>query len=205
MERRDCTAKGVLANIATAGALVAGAMLAASATAGAEPPPPGLPADPVVPAPQGPTGMIPPLSTLTSPLAQSGATPETRTGGLPTQPFADGPANEFFLAQNPVPEAPGEAPGGAPPNLTAFNNAYLLPQNLVPAAPGEGQLYDVAPGEEMANIGPLDVLSRVHQMHVDGYLKGGLLGQAPQEQHGEPAPPAPDPALPLPPPPPPGE
>ena len=88
----------------------------------------------------------------------------------------------------PVPEAPGGPPGGAPPNLTAFNNAYLLPQNVVPAAPGEGQMYDVAPGEENANISPLDPFRRMHHMHVDGYLKGGLLGQMPEQQLGEPLP-----------------
>ena len=198
MKSRDRTAKEVVANIATAGALVVCVMLASSAIAAADPPAPGVPADPTVPAPPAATGMIPPLSTLTQPLAQSGATPETMTGGLPDRPFAGGPDNEYVLAQNPVPEAPGEAPGGTPPNLTAFNNAYLLPQNLVPAAPGEGQLYDVAPGKEAAAITPLDLLRRVHHMHVDGYLKGGLLGQKPPEEFGEPVPPPADPVLPVP-------
>lgn len=218
----SAVAKDVISKIAVAGMLVAGAALVSSANASADPPPPGLPADPAVPAPPAPIGMIPPLSTLTSPLAQSGASPESLTGGLPTQPFTGNPDNEYFLAQNPVPEAPGGPPGGAPPNLTAFNNAYLLPQNVVPAAPGEGQMYDVAPGEENANLSPLDPFRRMHHMHVDGYLKGGLLGQMPEQQLGEPlpgtAPPpgtavppglveflpeAPDPALPVPPPPPP--
>jgi hypothetical protein len=49
----------------------------------------------------------------------------------------------------------------------------------VPAASGEGQIYDVAPGEEAAGITPFDLLKRVHHMHVDGYLEGGLLGQMP--------------------------
>ena len=123
-----------------------------------------------------------------SPLAQRGATPEERSGGLPVQPFTGNPDNEYFLAQNPAPEAPGGPAGGTPPNLTAFNNAYLLPQNLAPSAPGEGQVYDVPPGDENANIAPLDPFRRLHHMHVDGYLKGGLLGQAPQEQLGEPLP-----------------
>ena len=173
--------------VALAGMLAAGAVFSSSAIAAAEPPPPELPGDPAAPAPPQP-GMIPPLGDLMSPLAQRGATPKERSGGLPVQPFTGNPDNEYFLAQNPAPEAPGGPAGGTPPNLTAFNNAYLLPQNLAPSAPGEGQVYDVPPGDENANIAPLDPFRRLHHMHVDGYLKGGLLGQAPQEQLGEPLP-----------------
>jgi len=69
-----------------------------------------------------------------------------------------------------------------------ITNSYLLAQNLVPSAPGQGTMYDVAPGEENANLSGIDWLKRMHHMHVDGYLKGGLLGQVPQSQLGEPLP-----------------
>jgi hypothetical protein len=72
--------------------------------------------------------------------------------------------------------------------LNAFNNSYLLPQTLKPSAPGKGTVYDVAPGEENADIAGIDWLKRMHHMHVDGYLNGGLLGQMPQSQLGEPLP-----------------
>ncbi len=173
--------------IAVAGLLAAGAVVASQAIAGADPPPPEVPADPAAPTPPAPNG-IPPLADLTSPLAQSGGSPTGLSGGLPANPFTGNPDNAYFLAQNPVPEASGGAGVGTPPNLSAFNNAWLLPQNLAPAAPGEGQVYDVPPGEENANITPIDPFRRMHHMHVDGYLKGGLLGQLPQQQLGEPLP-----------------
>jgi hypothetical protein len=183
-------AKEILAK-AVAGALVAGAALASSATAAADPPPPDIPVDPAAPAPPSANG-IPPLSDLTSPLAQNGAGPAGLAGGLPENPLqgtlTGNHDSEYFLAQNPVPEAPGGDPGGTPPNLSAFNNAWLLPQNLVPSAPGAGQVYDVPPGEENANVGPLDPFRRMHHMNTDGLLKGGLLGQMPKEQLGEPLP-----------------
>ena len=176
--------------IAVAGLLTAGAVIAFPATAAADPAPPEIPVDPAAhapPAPPAPNG-IPPLSELTSPLAQSGADPPGLSGGLPANPFTGNPDNAYFLAQNPIPTASGGSAVGTPPNLSAFNNAWLLPQNLVPSAPGEGQVYDVPPGEENANIAPLDPFRRMHHMHVDGYLKGGLLGQMPKEQLGEPLP-----------------
>src|SRR6476620_5177308 len=132
--------------VALASMLAAGAVIAFPAIAAADPPAPEIPVDPAAPAPPPPGG-IPPLADLTSPLAQSGTSSQPLSGGLPLQVFSGDHNNEYFLAQNPVPAAPGVASGGpavaTPPNLSPFNNAYLLPQNLVRAAPGEGQVYDV--------------------------------------------------------------
>ena len=74
------------------------------------------------------------------------------------------------------------------PNLHAFNNAYGPQQNLVPSAPGEGEQFDVAPGEENADVNARTWMGRYIDMYRAGMLKGGLLGQVPQEQLGEPLP-----------------
>ena len=74
-----------------------------------------------------------------------------------------------------------------------------MPLNDVPSAPGQGTLYGVPPGEDAAP-GFLAYLGRVHQEAVDGRLRGGLLGQYPQSQLGEPLPgTAPLPGTPIPP------
>jgi hypothetical protein len=91
------------------------------------------------------------------------------------------------LGQNAAPSAPGAGPG-VTPNLQAFNNAYGPQQNLVPSAPGEGQQFDVAPGDENANVNARTWMGRYIDMYRAGMLKGGLLGQVPQEQLGEPLP-----------------
>jgi hypothetical protein len=91
------------------------------------------------------------------------------------------------LGQNAAPSAPGTGPGVVP-NLQAFNNAYGPQQNLVPSAPGDGQQFDVAPGDENANVNARTWMGRYIDMYRAGMLKGGLLGQVPQEQLGEPLP-----------------
>ncbi len=104
--------------------------------------------------------------------------------GAPNIPGLDGTT---VLGQNATPSAPGAGPG-VTPNLHAFNNAYGPQQNLVPSAPGEGQQFDVAPGEENADVNARTWVGRYIDMYRAGMLKGGLLGQLPQEQLGEPLP-----------------
>ena len=93
---------------------------------------------------------------------------------------------------------------------------YGVPQNEVPSAPGQGQQFDVAPGDENADVNGRTWLGRYIDLYRDGRLRGSLLGQLPQQQLGEPlpgtAPPPgtnippglvqflPDPAVPPPPP-----
>jgi hypothetical protein len=85
------------------------------------------------------------------------------------------------LGQNALPSAPGVGPG-AVPNLNAFNNAYGPQQCLAPSAPGKCEQFDVAPGEENADVPKREWLGRYIDMYRAGMLKGGLLGQVPQEQ-----------------------
>lgn len=121
--------------------------------------------------------------------------------GPPPEPGAPIPGldENTVLGQNPVPSAPGAGPG-TPPNLRAFNNAYGPQQNLVPSAPGQGQQFGVAPGQESADTDARTWLGRYIDMYRAGMLRGGLLGQMPQEQLGEPLPgTAPPPGTDLPP------
>ena len=129
----------------------------------------------MVGAPLGPNGL--------SVLAQTGAPTQPGHLGAPQVVGLD-PAT--LLAQQPVPSAPG-APG-APPNLNLFNNGYGIQQNIEPAAPGEGQQFDVAPGQENANVSRREWLGRYVDMYRAGMLKGGLIGQMPQEDLGKPLP-----------------
>ena len=55
----------------------------------------------------------------------------------------------------------------------------------MPAAPGKGEQFDVAPGEENADVSKREWLGRYIDLYRAGDLKGGLLGQVPQEQLGE--------------------
>ncbi len=135
-------------------------------------------ADPPVEPPSDPA--VPPTSTVGSTLAQNGAPGAGR-------PDISAYGNALALAQNPAPAAPGGAPA-TPPNLNAFNNQYLLPQNLAPSAPGQGQIFGVAPGDENGSTTFLEYLKRLHASYRAGGLKGGLLGQMPQEQLVEPLP-----------------
>src|SRR6185436_20289414 len=58
-------------------------------------------------------------------------------------------------------------------------------QNIAPAAPGKGQEFDVAPGDEHADVTRREWFGRYIDMYRAGMLKGGLLGQMPKEQLGE--------------------
>ena len=167
-----------------AGALAVGAAVAfaASAAAAPPPPPPGDPAPapgpavPVIGEPLGPNGL--------GVLAQSGQEGVPGALGAPNVPGLDATT---VLGQNPLPATPGAGPGIVP-NLNVFNNAYGLPQNDVPAAPGQGTQFDVAPGQENADVSRREWLGRYIDMYRDGRLRGGLLGQMPQEQLGAPLP-----------------
>jgi hypothetical protein len=117
-------------------------------------------------------------------LAQSGQEPAPGALGAPPIIGID---QTTALGQNAVPSAPGAGPGVVP-NLNPFNNAYGIQQNIAPAAPGQGQQFDVAPGDENADVSRREWLGRYVDMYRAGMLKGGLLGQMPQEQLGEPLP-----------------
>jgi hypothetical protein len=183
-----------VANIAVLGALAVGAAVASLATAAADPPPPDpvlLPVDPAAPAPPPPPGpSIPVLGANLGPagfniLAQNGSDPAPGSLGVP-QTLDTNP--QSLLGQNVVPSAPGQGVPGAPVNLDPLNNAYVMPQNEKPAAPGQGAQVGVAPGEENDHLGRVDYLKQWHDLYKNGNLKGALLGQAPQEQLGEPLP-----------------
>jgi hypothetical protein len=151
----------VVAAVAAACALTVGAVVLGTASAAADPaPPPPPPGDPTPPV----------------------AVPEPSDS-----PDISGLDESTVLGQNAVPSAPGAGPGVVP-NLRAFNNAYGPQQNLVPSAPGQGQQFDVAPGEENADVNARTWMGRYIDMYRAGMLKGGLLGQVPQEQLGEPLP-----------------
>ena len=169
---------------APAALLAAGAAVVLASTAQAQPPlppePPPAPAGPNIPvigAPLGPEGW--------NVLAQSG--PQTAPTGPLGVPAIPGIQRDTVLGQNPVPSAPGAGPGVVP-SLRAFNNAYGVPQNEVPAAPGQGQQFDVAPGDENADVNGRTWLGRYIDLYRDGRLRGSLLGQLPQEQLGQPLP-----------------
>jgi hypothetical protein len=133
---------------------------------------------PVIGAPLGPNGL--------NVLAQNGVAPADVPGGLGAPPVV-GLDQATVLGQLPAPSAPGTDPG-APPNLNPFNNAYGLGQCLTPSAPGKCEQFDVAPGEEHADVSRREWFGRYIDMYRAGMLKGGLLGQMPQQQLGEPLP-----------------
>jgi hypothetical protein len=180
-----------VANFATAGFMTLGAAVAFAATAVADPPPPPepvlpAPADapapepsppvPVIGAPLGPTGL--------GVLAQNGQPGDPAALGAPPVVGMD---QTTVLGQNAIPSAPGAGPGVVP-NLNPFNNAYGPQQCLVPSAPGKCEQFDVAPGDENNDVSRREWLGRYIDMYRAGMLKGGLLGQVPQEQLGEPLP-----------------
>ena len=176
------------ANIAAAGLLAVGTAVALAATAAADPPPPDpvpVPADPAAPPP--PPG--PPLPGFGTPLGPAGLGVLAQTGedpfpGALGAPPITGLDRTTVLGQNAVPSAPGPDPGVIP-NLNPFNNAYGVQQCLVPSAPGKCEQFDVAPGDENADVTRRQWLGRYIDMYRAGMLKGGLLGQMPQEQLGE--------------------
>jgi hypothetical protein len=168
---------------AAVGVLTVGAAVLGPAVAAADPaPPPPPPVDPAPPVA---------VPVLGSDLGANGLAVLAQTGdpdpgplGAPNIPGLDGTT---VLGQNAAPSAPGADPGIVP-NLRAFNNAYGPQQNLVPSAPGEGEQFDVPPGEENADVNARTWMGRYIDMYRAGMLKGGLLGQVPQEQLGEPLP-----------------
>ncbi|MDT5288495.1 MAG: hypothetical protein QOF88_3384 [Mycobacterium sp.] len=176
------------------GLLAVGAAVAFPATAVADPPPDPLPlpADPADPAPPppppGPT--IPIIGAPVGPagfdvLAQNGV-PSAGPGNLGAPPVY-GIDGTSVLAQTAAPSLPGAV--GTPPNLNVFNNAYGAGAlNEVPAAPGKGEQFDVAPGQENADVSRREWLGRYIDLYRAGDLKGGLLGQVPKDQLGEPLP-----------------
>lgn len=154
--------------------VLAVAAVAPSANAVADPTAPGPPV-PGIGEPLGPNGL--------DVLAQTGQAPAGPLG-LPAIPGVDATT---VLGQNAVPSAPGAAVG-TPPDLRVFNNAYGVPQNEVPSAPGSRAQFDVAPGQENADVTGREWLGRYIDLYRDGRLRGALLGQLPQEQLGQPLP-----------------
>jgi hypothetical protein len=120
-------------------------------------------------------------------LTQVGQTPSDTPGTLGVPAQITGLDRDSVLGQNALPSPPGAGPGVVP-NLNVFNNAYGVQQYEKPSAPGQGQQFDVAPGDENADVSKRIWLGRYIDMYRAGMLKGGLLGQVPQEQLGEPLP-----------------
>jgi hypothetical protein len=180
------------ANIAAAGFITVGAAVAIAATAAADPPPPPDPALPLPGAPEPPPDPGPPVPVLGAPLgpnglgvlAQNGQEQNPAALGAPPVVGMD---QTTVLGQNAIPSAPGAGPGVVP-NLNPFNNAYGPQQCMVPSAPGKCEQFDVAPGDENSDVTRREWLGRYIDMYRAGMLKGGLLGQVPQEQLGEPLP-----------------
>ena len=138
------------------------------------PPQPGVGVQvPLMGAPLGPAGF--------NVLAQNGQ--EAVPGALGA-PAVVGLDQNSILGQNAIPSAPGGGPGVVP-NLNVFNNAYGIQQYEKPSAPGHGEQFDVAPGDENADVSRREWLGRYVDMYRAGMLKGGLLGQMPKQQLGE--------------------
>jgi hypothetical protein len=181
-----------LAMVAAVG-LVSLAAVASVATAAAEPPPPvPSPVPPPAPAPPPPPPSGPAAPLIGAPLSRDAFSILAQTGQQPV-PLAAGAPNvagldpKTVLGQTGVPAAPGAGPG-APPNLDVFNNGYGIAQNIEPAAPGQGQQFDVPPGQENANVSRREWFGRYIDMYRAEMLRGGLLGQMPKEQLGQPLP-----------------
>ena len=174
---------GTSAVIAATGVLTVGAAVLGTASAAADPAPP--PAPPVDPAPPV---TVPVLGSDLGPngLAVLGQAGDPAPGPLGA-PRYFGTGRDHCAGSERGTVGSGAGPGVVP-NLHAFNNAYGPQQNLVPSAPGEGEQFDVAPGQENADVNARTWMGRYIDMYRAGMLKGGLLGQAPQEQLGEPLP-----------------
>ena len=93
-----------------------------------------------------------------------------------------------MLGQYATPQAPGGPPPVNAPSLNAFNNGNLIQQNEKPSAPGQGTEVGVAPGQENADLNRRGFLKHWWDLNHNGNLHGGLLGQVPKEQLGEPLP-----------------
>jgi hypothetical protein len=113
---------------------------------------------PLIGAPLGPSGF--------GVLAQTGQEPVPGALGAPQVSGLD---PTTALGQLPVPSAPGAGPG-AVPNLNPFNNAYGVQQCLVPSAPGKCEQFDVAPGDENADVSRREWLGRYVDMYRAGML-----------------------------------
>ncbi|MBX7448656.1 hypothetical protein GR927_11720 [Mycolicibacterium sp. 3033] len=178
----------VLDKMAPAAFLAAGATVVFTGVAQAQPPVVPAPA----PAPPPPTASGPNVPLIGAPLGPEGMNILAQTGqpgvpGMPGDPLISGIDRTTVLGQNAVPSAPGAGPGVVP-NLRAFNNAYGVPQNLVPSAPGQGQQFDVAPGQENADVSGREWLGRYIDLARDGRLRGALLSRNPKESLGQPLP-----------------
>jgi hypothetical protein len=187
--RRNAVTSAAAAGLATFGAAVA-----FPTTAAADPPPPP---DPVAaPAPGDPAPPPPPpgptVPILGVPLGPNGFGMLAQTGqqsvpGALGAPQVYGLDPTTILGQLPVPAAPG-AGTGAVPNLNPFNNAYGVQQYEKPSAPGQGEVFGVPQGQENDDVTKRQWFGRYIDMYRAGMLKGGLLGQMPQQQLGEPLP-----------------
>jgi hypothetical protein len=186
-------AVGSVVRSAATGLALFGAAVAFSATAAAEPPPEPLPlpGDPAPPPPPPPNASGPVVPMLGVPLGGNGldVLAQSNAPGVPGAlgaPAVNGLDANSVLGQYVAPQAPGPDPGIVP-NLNVFNNAYGLPQYEVPSAPGQGVQFDVAPGQENADVSKREWFGRYIDMQRDHRLYGGL-GQLPQEQLGQPLP-----------------
>lgn len=178
-----------------AGAFALGSMFAFPAVASADPAPPPGPVPGMTGAPgdvvyADPPPNLPSSQGLLSPLQQS-AGPVEGPAGLPT-PMPDmsqGAVNEFVLAQNAAPAAPGTNPDTQhAPNTNALNNSYILPRNVKPAAPGQGQLYDVEPGAENDDITNRQMWQHLWHGYQDGLYKGGFVNRGGKDTLNNPLP-----------------
>jgi hypothetical protein len=174
------------ANIAAAGFITVGAAVALSATAAADPPPPeplpapGEPAPP--PPPPGPT--VPVVGAPLGPagfnvLGQNGEAPVPGALGAPPVVGLD---RDTVLGQNALPSAPGAGPGVVP-SLNPFNNAYGPQEYVQPSAPGQGEQFDVAPGDENADVTRREWLGRYIDMYRAGMLKGWFNSNQTRPHH----------------------
>jgi hypothetical protein len=175
------------ANIAALGFITVAAAVGFAATAAADPPPPDpapAPGDPAPPPPAGP--FIPGIGANMGPegLAVLGQRGQDGNPGMLGAPALTGLDLGSVLGQNAVPSPPGADPG-AIPNLNPFNNGYGVQQCMKPSAPGQCDEFGVAPGDQNADVSRRQYLGRYFDMQRAGLLKGGMLGQMPQEQLGE--------------------
>jgi hypothetical protein len=177
------------ANIAALGFITVATAVALAATAVADPAPPDpapAPGDPAAPPPPPAGPFIPGIGANMGPeglavLSQRGQDGNPGQLGLPPLTGLD---LGSVLGQNAVPSPPGADPG-AIPNLNPFNNGYGVQQCLKPSAPGKCDEFGVAPEDQNADVSRRQWLGRYFDMQRAGMLKGGMLGQMPQEQLGE--------------------
>lgn len=180
------------ANITAVGLMTVGAAVALAATAAADPDPDPPPApvfiDPAAPPPPA----TPPLPGFGAPLGPAGMDVLAQNGqvsnpGALGAPPTIGLDSTTILGQNPLPSAPGANPG-AIPDLSPYNNGYGIGQCAKPSAPGKCDQFGVAPEDQNSDAPSHQWFGRYVDLYRAGLLKGGMLGQVPQEQLGEPLP-----------------